>query len=351
MFNKMYDIITFGSATQDIRLKSNAFKVLKDKEDFATGEGLCLALGSKINVEEIDFTSGGGGTNVAATFAKQGLKTAFCGAVGNDVSGAEIIKELQNLKVDTNFVVIKKEKHTNHSIIVFNEGEDRTILAYRGASELLTDNDILWNKLKTKWIYLAPMTGLLLTSPKSADEGGCGFEKLINFAFKNKIKVAMNPSMQQLSLPESVLKNILSKVDILFLNQEEASFLTKINFTDEVEIFKKIDELCPGVAVMTKGGNGVAVSDGKYFYSANPNPNREIVDTTGAGDAFASGFLAEFIKYNGDIEKAIQFGMANSEANLSKVGAKTGLLEKNSKIERVQVAKQLCTENNLCLPK
>ena len=47
---------------------------------------------------------------------------------------------------------------------------------------------------------------------------------------------------------------------------------------------------------MTKGGEGVVVSDGKYLYSALPNPDRKIVDTTGAGDSFASGFLSDYIK-------------------------------------------------------
>ena len=336
-----FDIITFGSATQDIRLKSKAFKVLKDKEDFVTGEGLCLALGSKIEVEDIAFTSGGGGTNTAVGFAKQGLKTAYCGAIGEDSAGAGIIKELKDLKVDTSFVVVKKEKHTNHSVIVFNEGDDRTILAYRGAAELLTKEDIPWKKLKAKWIYLAPLTGLLCDIT----------EDIVNFAFENKIKIAINPSKQQLALPENVLKNILQKTNILFLNQEEASFLTKIDFTEEQEIFKKIDELCPGVAVMTKGGEGVVASDGKYFYSAKGHDDRKIIDTTGAGDSLASGFLSDYIKYNGDIEKAIQMGLANSEGNLAQVGAKTGLLDKNSQFERVPVVKQLCTENNLCISK
>ena len=109
--------------------------------------------------------------------------------------------------------------------------------------------------------------------------------------------------------------------------------------------------MCNGVAIMTKGGEGVFASDGKYLYSAKPNPERNIVDTTGAGDSFASGFLSDFIRYNGDIEKALQFGMANSEANLKEVGAKTGLLDKNAKITRVPVTKQLCSDNNLCITK
>jgi len=345
----MYDIITFGSAAQDINLKSKAFKVLNDGNNFVTGKGICLPLGSKIDVEDVIFTSGGSGTNTAATFVKQGFRAAFCGAIGIDNAGLEIVRELKHLRIDTRFVVKKKEEKTTHSIIISSAGEDRTILIYRGASGLLNKNDILWRKLKAKWIYLAPLSG------QSCEI----FEEVVNFAYENKIKVAVNPSKQQLSLPEDQLKRIFAKVDILFLNQEEASFLTKIPFEEEQNIFKKIDEICHGIAVMTKGGEGVVVSDGKYLYSALPNPNRKIVDTTGAGDSFAAGFLSDYIRYAGDtsaslsagIEKAIQLGLANSAANLSEVGAKTGLLDKNSKFTRVKVLKEECGENNLCIQK
>jgi ribokinase len=341
--NTIFDIITFGSAAQDIHLKSQAFKILKDEKDFATGEGICLPFGSKIDVEDIAFTSGGGGTNTAVTFAKQGFRVAFCGAIGADSSGLEIIRELKNFRVDTRFLIKKKEKHTNQSIIISNSGKDRTILVYRGASELFCNEDVPWKKIKSSWFYLAPF-GDLLCLP--AGRQATGFESLVNFAFENKIKVAVNPSKQQLSLPENQLKNILKKVDILFLNQEEASFLTKIPFEQESEIFKKIDEICPGIAVMTKGGEGVTVSDGKYLYSAKPNPDRKIIDTTGAGDSFASGFLSDYIRNNGNIEKAIQLGLANSEGNLSEIGAKTGLLDKNSEFKKVQVLKEECGNNN-----
>ncbi len=354
----MYDIITFGSAAQDIHVKSKLFRILKDlsaqagEKDFSTGEGLCLALGSKIDVEDIFFSTGGGGTNTAATFVKQGLRTAFCGAIGVDAPGLEIIRELKRLRIDTRFIVKKKEKHTNNSVIISNTGEDRTILVYRGASDLLDAQDIPWKKIKkAKWFYLAPLAGLLLDPPKSADEGGCAFEEIVNFAYENKIRVAVNPSIKQLSLPVEKLKNILEKIDILFLNQEEASFLTKITFKQEQDIFKKIDEVCPGIAVMTKGGEGVTVSDGKYLYSALPDPNRKIIDATGAGDSFAAGFLSDYIRYNGDIEKAIQLGIANSEANLSQIGAKSGLLDKNSKFMRTKVLKEECGKNNLCIIK
>jgi ribokinase len=331
-----YDIITFGSAAQDIYVKSKFLKT--------SNKDVCLDLGSKIDVEDVTVTTGGGGTNTAATFAKQGFKTAFCGAIGKDIAGTEIIKELKKLGVDTKLIIKSKENKTNTSVIISSSSLDRTILVYRGASEAIGVNEIPWKKIKkAKWFYIAPLTGLLCDT----------FGEIVDFAKRNGISIAINPSKQQLSLPVEQLGLILKKVDILFLNQEEASYLTKISFENEVEIFKEIDKLCPGIAVMTKGGQGVVASDGKYLYGApgSGTIKTNIVDTTGAGDAFASGFLSDYIRTNGDIEKAIQLGLANGLANLNQVGAKTGILSKKDKFERIPVTKQECGENNLCINK
>ncbi len=323
----MYDIITFGSATKDMLVKPKKITALKYEKNDKNSQEVCFPLGSKIDVEDMQFTTGGGATNTAATFAKQGFKTAFCGMIGNDLSGKEIIAELKKLKINTSLVFKTDKKLTSHAIIILDDHKERTILVYRGASELLNKKDIPWQKLKTKWIHLAPLSGLLCDS----------FESIVDFANKNKISIAVNPGMAQLSLKN--FSEIAKKIDVLILNQEEASFLTKIPFQNEKEIFKKIDEMCSGVTIMTKGGEGVIVSDNKYLYSAKPNQERKIVDTTGAGDSFASGFLSDFIRTNGDIEKSIQLGMANSEGCISQIGAKNGLLKKGQKFERVEVSK------------
>lgn len=336
----MYDIITFGSATQDIIVKPKSLTSLKyDKESLGSGE-VCFPLGSKIDIDEIHFNSGGGGTNVAATFAKQGFKTAFCGVVGKDIAGKEIVVELKKLKINVNLISETDKKPTNHSIVILGGNRERTILVYRGAAELMGKENIPWKKLKTKWIYLAPLSGLAAKA----------FEDIVMFAMQNKIRIAVNPSIAQLSLPKEKLEAVFKKVDILILNQEEASFLTKIPFENEKEIFREIDKICSSVAVMTKGGEGVVVSDGKYIYSAKARPEKAIVDTTGAGDSFASGFLSDYIKSGGDIEKAIQLGMANSEGCLSEIGAKNGLLKKGQEFEKVRVEKLLC-DNNICIVK
>ena len=320
----MFDIITFGSATHDIFLQSKTFKIIGEKK-FITGKGLCLSLGQKIEIKDIYFSTGGGGTNTATTFASQGFKTAYCGLVGDDAAGEEVIKDLKKFKIDTRFVLKTKKKPTNLSVILSSDGQERTILVYRGASEELTKNKVPWSQLKAKWFYLAPLSGKL-----------CGlFETLVDFAQKNKIKVMANPGNSQLNLPQQTLKRILKKIDILVLNQEEASLLTKISYQQEEEIFKKIDELSPGITIMTKGPAGVVVSDGNYLYQAEPLKVK-VVDRTGAGDAFAAGFLSGLIQ-SGQIVYAIQLGIANSSACLQKIGAKNGLLKKNQKWSKVKV--------------
>ncbi len=325
----MLDIITFGSASLDIFLHLKKVKIIKDKK-FVTGEGIAFNLGSKIDVQDIKFNSGGGGTNTAATFSNQKFKTAFYGVVGNDLAGKKILEELKEKGINTKFVLTKKGRPTNHSIILESGKEqERTILVYRGASELLEEKDISWDKIrneKPKWFYIAPLSGktAFLT------------EKIISFAKKEKIKVALNPGNSQLSLKKKVLDFVLKKIDILFLNQEEASFLTKIPYQNEKEIFLKLEKLCPGIIVMTKGKEGVIVYDGKSIYQAKPKKIK-VKDKTGAGDSFASGFVSGYIYSDGDIKYSIQFGIANANSCLQEIGAKNGLLKKGEKFPKVKV--------------
>ncbi len=334
----MFDIITFGSATWDIfltlhpkfwvkGLRPKNFQIARDKK-FITGKGICFNSGSKVDVEDIYFSSGGGGTNTIAGFLKQGLRVAYCGRVGDDIGGQEIIEELKDLGINPQFIFKTKLKPTNHSVILTGPRIDRTILVYRGASELLGKKDVPWNKLRAKWFYLAPLSGELCNIT----------EKIVNFAYKNKIKIAINPGNSQLSLPLKALKRILKKVDILILNQEEASLLTKIPYQKEKKIFKEIDELCPGIVIMTKGPLGAVVSNGKYLYRSGV-PKSKVVDRTGAGDSFASGFVSGFIRKKGNIEYAIQLATANATSCLKKWGAKQGLLKKDEKFKKVKIEK------------
>ena len=312
----MFDIITFGSATRDLFVKSKSFKTLKSK-NFITGKGLCFDLGSKVYLDDLFFATGGGGTNAAALFAKQGLKTAYVGRIGKDPGGRAIKEELAQLGIKE-FVSEDKDKNTAYSIILSAPTKGRTILVYHGASHELEKKDISFSKLKAKWFYIAGLSG------KSAKT----LIPIINFAKRNKIKVALNPGAAQLPLGLKGLKNILSAIDVLILNQEEAALLTKLPYNKEKEIFRKLDKFVSNIVVMTKGPKGVIVSDGKYLYRAGAFKEKRYLDRTGAGDAFGSGFVTGLIKTN-KIKEAIRLGSANGTSIIEYLGAKNGILTRN----------------------
>lgn len=312
----MYDVITFGSATRDVFIKSKQFDVIKHKS-FITGQGIGLNLGSKIYLDDIFFASGGGGTNASATFAKQGLRTAYIGKVGNDPGGRAIKDELESLKIRC-FLSEDNKKQTNYSVILSAPDKGRTILVYHGAGHLLKKKDIPFSKLKAKWFYIAGLSG----------ESAKMIFPIINFAKKNNIKVALDPSASQISMGFKKVKNLLSKLDILKLNQEEAAKLVNLPYKDENAIFRKLDKFMPGIAVMTKGPEGVLVSDGKEVFKAGTFKEKQHIDRTGAGDAFGSGFVTGWI-YTNKIEEAIRWGSANGTSIVEKFGAKNGILSKN----------------------
>lgn len=311
----MLDIITFGSATRDLFLKSKDFKIIKS-QDFATGEGLGFNLGSKLYLDDLFFFTGGGGTNTAATFAKQGFKTTYMGRVGDDTGGEAIKKELQDLGINA-FITTDTKHKTAYSIVLSVSKKERTILVYSGACHYLGASDIPFKKLKAKWFYIAGFSG----------ESAKMLLPIINFARKNKIKVALNPGAAQLKLGLKKLKAILSAVDVLLLNQEEGAKLAGLSFKKEKKIFKKLDKFVKGIVVMTKGPKGVVVSDGRYFYSTGTFKEKKYVDRTGAGDAFGSGFVSGLMRYK-KIEQAIRLGTANGTAVVEELGAKSGLLTK-----------------------
>lgn len=334
----MYDVIVFGSATWDIFVLHNKNK----KQNFFTPENFCLLLGAKIDVKDFLFKTGGGGTNTAVGFGKQGLKVAYYGAIGETLIFEKgfIMKELKNFGIAP-FIFEKKGKKTNISIVLGDPKKDRTILVYRGASELLSNKDINWQELKTKWFYLAPLSGKLVSI----------FETIVNLAKKNNIFIAANLGNSQINLSPKILSSILRKIDVLFLNQEEANLLIdniyrnttiKTPITTEKEIFHRLRQITPAIIAITKGKQGACVFDEKYIYQAKilRTPQAEIVDLTGAGDAFCSGFMSVFMK-NKDIVAAIQLGMANSYSCIQFWGAKDGLLKKEDSYDKVEVKKTL----------
>ena len=310
-----YDVITFGSATQDVFMSSKDFKTI-ESDEFDTKKGLCMPLGTKMHMDSVTIVMGGVGANVAVTLARQGLNAAYMGLIGKDSPGQGVKDELKMQGVVMDLLQEKEDLPTAYSVIVSLPGAGRTILEKLGACHEITEKDIPFDKLQAKWLYVGSLSGNSHNILKP----------LVDFAKEKNIKIAFNPGKTQLSGDIEMTKSLLGNISILFVNKEEAAKLTGVDYSKEHDIFKKFDELVDGIAVMTKGKEGVIVSDGKTLFSAGI-PKSGMVERTGAGDAFGSAFLAGYMEKE-DIAHAIQLGTANSTGVLQEIGATRGLLKK-----------------------
>jgi ribokinase len=324
----MFDVITIGSATRDVFLKSKEFKSRRDHSS-PTGFNLPLPLGSKLNVEELIFETGGGATNTAVTFAHQGLSTACICRVGDDPGGKAVVESLEKEGVNTEFTRKDRENYTAYSIILVVKSGERTILSFRGASGAFSEDMFPKGKLDTKWVVITSLGGnirLLNDLVASSKEKGA--------------KIALIPGGGELKKGLRVLRPIFAKADILVMNREEASELTGIPFEDKERLDQRTCRLAGGVSIVTDGINGATACDGSYFYHIGIHEVKA-VDRTGAGDAFASGFIVGLMKYE-NIEGALELAIDNSSSVVSFFGAKKGILRLGEKPykEKLAITKQ-----------
>ena len=329
---RMYDVITIGTAVRDAFLLLGKIpdrarcRTIVDKR-FETGAAACFALGSKISVPDIVFATGGGATNAAVTFSRQGFKTACFCVVGNDVSGETVMRELKGERVHFLFRIDPHKKHkTGYSIILLAPSGERTILTYRGASEDLRESMVPWSRMKSRWLYLGPLGG----GAKRA------FGAILRHARRAGIRVAVNPSRAALAMGFKSFTRFMRGVRVLILNEEEAAELTGIKYGYEKAVFKKLDDAIGGIVVMTKGSKGVVVSDGARIYRAGVFREKRLLDRTGAGDAFGAGFVAALMRREregrefapDDVRFAIRMASANATSVVERISAKTGILSR-----------------------
>ncbi|MBI2427105.1 MAG: carbohydrate kinase family protein [Candidatus Kerfeldbacteria bacterium] len=310
----MYDIITIGSAVQDIFLQSKDFLVMKSPK-FKTGLGECFSYGSKIEIKDLRVDIGGGATNASVTFANLGFKAGVFSYVGNDLEGQYIINGMAEYGVETRLLRVHPKLQTGRSIILMTASGDRTVLTYRGASGEFSARHIHESTFQTKWIYLTSVGGNLSF-----------IRSLLQFARAHEIRVAWNPGSEELAAGLKKLGSLMRNVDVVILNTEEAAALASCSVTN-VKTMLRVLEKYPRVAVTisaSKKGAYVA-SDGRRVF-AKAIASVKVVNTTGAGDAFGSGFVAGLMLKN-DAEYAIRVAMANSQTVIQKMGAKNGLLE------------------------
>jgi len=303
----MYDIITIGDATLDTFLIIDEATVLCDLE--RDNCKLCINYADKIQIKKTAQSVGGNAANVAIGCQRAGHKCAIVTEIGDDLNGFMVREEIQKNKVSDKLVKTIKNGETRYAVVLNYKGE-RTILSY------YSKRNYSWPKLpSTKFIYYSSL--------------GETFEniqnKLIAHLKKNpQTRLVVNPGSYQTRSGLKEFKKIFPHTDIIFMNREEALRITGSDKNDLKSLAMAIRKLGAKTAVITDGANGSLAMNAEETVALSSYPT-EIVDKTGAGDAFASGFISAML-HGLDLSQAVRWGTANSTAVIAKIGAQAGLL-------------------------
>lgn len=298
-----------GSATQDVFAQTDA-ELITIRHGKQEEELLAYPLGTKILISDLEFQIGGGGTNAACTFARQGLRTGFIGKLGRDPSGYAVFAFLKEEGIE---FLGATGTQTGYSIILDSEEDDRTILTFKGSNNHLGIEEVA--AFEATWLYCSSMVGTSATTMERV-------------AARMKVagsRVAFNPSAYQAKKGLDALEGMLASVEILILNREEIALLTG---TEDLRMAKdRVLAKGPSRVLITDGANGATLHTGTAWIHTKPRQSLSIVETTGAGDAFASGFIAGLAR-GFDDEHALRLGMLNAEHVIAEYGAKNHILTK-----------------------
>lgn len=305
--NKNIDITSIGSATLDLYFQGGKFSTLNNR--------LSLAIGGKYRATDFIENLGGGGLNTAVGFARLGLKSSFAGELSSSWLGKEIIGRLIKENVNTKYISLSKIQQSLSAILLGKNGE-RTIISYIAPNyKKILSLPVRKAIKQASWLFFC--------DHRSAKNYKMA---VLKFAQRNKTKIALSLGAEELKKGFLFNKEYLQIADVFFLNAHELSDLVKQKYENlEFQKTNFSEILKTKLLVVTDSKKG------EYLYTKNKiiyrkaYPNENIIDTTGAGDAFATGFLYNQIKGK-TFEEAMDFGSKNAVSVIQKLGAQTGLL-------------------------
>ena len=304
--NAIVDV--FIKVDDDFLLKNNLIKgsmKLIEKNEFES-------LKSAIKIEKIE--AGGSVANTMAGIAYLKGKASFIGKINSDEFGKIYKESLEKIKV--NFPYSEKSENllTGASIILITPDSERTMCTYLGISSQLSKEDIKEDYIKGHEIIF--LEGYLWDKGRSEEM----FKHVINLAKKNNIKVAM--SLSDIFCVKRHRKDffnlLLNDINILIGNENEITELVqKKNLLECINELKKINKLI----IITRSTNGSIALLNNEIINCDSSKVEKVLDLTGAGDLFASGFLKEYLDQS-NIKKCLQSGSELAAKVIQKIGAR-----------------------------
>ena len=257
---------------------------------------------------------GGSPANIAMNIKRLGGNSALSSAVGNDGLGDFLINHLKNNSIDTRY--ISKVNNSTSMVLVSKSKTTPVPIFYRGADYNLQYDDNIEYALKNcKIVHFSCW-------PISQKNSRKTIEKVIYKAKENNILIGFDPNYHEMIWEKNhngleYIKNIISKVDIIKPSEVDAERIFGCD-TPKKQVKKFID-LGAKLVIMTLGKDGAIVTNGDETLTFKTFAT-EIVDTTGAGDAFWSGFYTGLTK-SYSLKDSLNLGFATSAFKLKHVGA------------------------------
>ncbi len=261
----------------------------------------------------VTTAGGGSAANVAVWLAAQGVPTSYVGRVGDDALGRESVAALTDCGV-TSWVSTEPDLTTGTCIVLVEPGGERSMLPDAGANATLTPADLPQRAFRPGGHL--HLSGYTLLNPGSRDAGLAA----LSMAAAADMTVSVDPSSAA-PLAELGAARFLSMtrgVDLLLANRDEAAVLA--GTSDPHLAAQQLGDTYREVVVKL-GADGAMWQQGFIGASAPAERGVEVVDTTGAGDAFAAGFLASWLLHP-EPETALAAGCRLAARAVSRVGAR-----------------------------
>ena len=309
------ELIAIGSNTLDIMIEIDDILRFELFDKDIIKKYTAIEYSRKLNVRSVRFVPGGSGANIAANGSMLGLNSAYIGVMGNDFSAEICLTDLRKRGVDLSQVIQTERDTTALSIILRTPwGKDRSILAYKGANNLLEPSDVnekLFGNVKAfAWTSL------------TSDDGCKAIEKAITLTKDKGGMVFAAPSMSIIKNAAKWAKILISNSDVVSMNLEEAQEFTGEN--KKTLMIKTFLDMGIKLISITDGPNGSIISDGKTIINSGVYSAGDVQDTTGAGDAFLTGILISRLR-NFSLEKTSKMATAMSYLECQEIGVREGL--------------------------
>lgn len=323
---KHHRIICVGSVSKDIFFPTDEGMVIDTPEDILSKQKVAFELGGKYRVTDRYESIGGVAANVACGLVLFGHDAATYSNIGDDDIGTWVKNEFVRLNMHTDLLNVLPHTKTDLSaIVVLTQNGERTIFHNRDANEQLAIKEGSFEH--AEWVLVGALNGDWVKK----------IHTLLMLKDRYGFSLAYNPGQHNIREDAHIILDAVAQCDVLLLNKDEAIELIvsihketpRHQLEDEVYLLQTLSAMGAGRIGLTDGARGAWGYEERQYWHCPSFTVHNLVDSTGAGDAFGSGFIAATLEKK-SVAEALGYGIINSGSVIGHYGAIAGLVDQQT---------------------